>query len=219
MRARAGGTFKNVAVVGLGVGSLACYGHAGEHWSFFEIDPVVVRIATDPTKFRTMETCAKGAPIHLGDARLTLADESEKLDLLVIDAFTSDVVPVHLLTQEAFALYASRLAPHGAIVLNITNRNIELTAVVAGSAAANGLAMFDKHDPRDKDFDTTYKAAAEVAVVTRSPDDVSATLNGTLGWRRVEPNPDVRTWSDDYSNIVSAIWRKLNAPRKQSAAN
>jgi spermidine synthase len=218
VRARNGGVFNRVGLVGLGVGALACYGLPGERWSFYEIDPVVVRIATDPTKFRTMDSCAKGAPIHLGDARLTLADETEKFDLIIIDAFTSDVVPVHLLTREAFALYASMLTPHGAIALNITNRNIELTTVVAGSAAENGLAMFDKRDLSAPDFDTTYKARAEVAVVTREAGDVDSMLTAQAGWRRVEQDKSVRIWTDDYSNIVSAIWRRFDTPLWPTAA-
>ena len=218
VRARNGGVFNRVGLVGLGVGALACYGLPGEHWSFYEIDPVVVRIATDPSKFRTMDSCAKGAPIHLGDARLTLADETEKFDLIIIDAFTSDVVPVHLLTKEAFALYVSKLSPHGAIALNITNRNIELTTVVAGSAAENGLAMFDKRDLNAPDFETTFKARAEVAVVARAAEDVSGTLTTAAGWRRVEQDKSVRVWTDDYSNIVSAIWRRFGAPLWPEAA-
>jgi spermidine synthase len=164
-----------------------------------------------------MDTCARDAEIHVGDARLTLADEAEKFDLIMIDAFSSDVVPVHLLTQEAFALYASKLAPHGAIALNITNRNIELTSVVAGSAAANGLTMFDKRDPREQDFAFTYKARAEIALIARAPDDVSGMLTQAAGWRQVAANKDVRTWTDDYSNIVSAIWRKIGAQGEQPA--
>ena len=217
-RASNGGKLNRVGLIGLGVGALACYALPGEHWSFYEIDPVVVRIATDPSKFRTMDSCARGAPIHLGDARLTLADEPEKFDLIIIDAFTSDVVPVHLLTREAFALYASRLSPHGAIALNITNRNIELTSVVAGSAAENGLAMFDKRDLNAPDFETTFKARAEVAVLARAAEDVSAMLTAEAGWRRVEPDRNVRVWTDDYSNIVSAIWRRAGSPLWPEAA-
>lgn len=218
VRARAGGTFGRVALVGMGVGALSCYSKPGEHWSFYEIDPVVVRIATDTAKFRTMDTCAKNAEIHIGDARLTLADETEKFDLIMIDAFSSDVVPVHLITQEAFALYASKLSPHGAFVLNISNRNIELVSVVAGSAAANGLSTFVKREPREVDFRTSFQARAEIALVTRAPEDVSGLLNAQTGWRRAERNPDLRTWTDDYSDVVSAIWRKIGAAGEQAAA-
>ena len=218
VRARAGGTFSRVALVGMGVGALSCYSLPGEHWSFFEIDPVVVRIATDPAKFRTMDTCTKNADIHIGDARLTLADETEKFDLIMIDAFSSDVVPVHLITQEAFALYASKLSPHGAFVLNISNRNIELVSVVAGSAAANGLSTYIKRETREIDFRTSYQARAEIALVTRAPEDVSGLLTPASGWRQAQPGKGVRTWTDDYSNIVSAIWRKIGVQGDQSYA-
>ena len=209
VRARAGGAFNRVGQVGLGVGALACYSKPGEMWRFFEIDPLVVRIATDPAIFRTMASCAPNADIRVGDARLTLADETEPFDLLMIDAFSSDVVPVHLLTQEAFALYASKLAPHGGFALNISNRNIELTSVVAASAAANGMVAFVKRDPRAIDFRESYQARAEIALVVRDADDVAAALAAKGGWQRVAPNPAVRTWTDDYSNILSAIWRKV----------
>jgi hypothetical protein len=217
VRARAGGTFNRVGLVGLGVGALSCSSKPGEQWRFFEIDPVVVRLATNPAKFRTMATCAPNADIHIGDARLTLADETAPFDFLMIDAFSSDVVPVHLLTREAFALYASKLSPHGAFALNISNRNIELASVVAGSATENGLVTFVKRDPRDIDFRTSYQARAEIALVTREASDVAARLEAAGVWRRVPANPDVRTWTDDYSNIVGAIWRKIGVAGEQPA--
>ena len=120
------GKLDRVMVVGLGSGSLACQAKPGEQWTYFEIDPVVIRIAQDRSKFRFLHECAPGSPIVLGDARLTLADVKEPADVIVLDAFSSDVVPVHLLTREALDLYMSKLAPGGALVFHISNRYLEL---------------------------------------------------------------------------------------------
>ena len=104
-----------VAVVGLGTGSLACHRREGEHWTFFEIDPEVIRIARDPHDFHFLSACAPDERIVLGDARLTLSASSERYDLIVLDAFSSDAIPVHLLTREALGMYLERLTPHGVI--------------------------------------------------------------------------------------------------------
>src|SRR5262249_52669508 len=133
------GALREVAAVGLGTGSLACHKRDGERWTFFEIDPEVVRLARNPERFSFIAACAPGLPIVLGDARITLRAAAQQSDLIVLDAFSSDSIPVHLLTQEAFAGYLSRLPPHGVIVAHISNRHMELGRVVAAVGAANGL--------------------------------------------------------------------------------
>ena len=210
-RAQVGGRFNRVALVGLGVGALSCYGKPGEQWRFFEIDPAVARIATNPALFRTMASCAPNADITLGDARLTLAEDSGKFDLIIIDAFSSDVVPVHLITREAFGLYAGKLSPNGAIALNISNRNIDLAPVVAASAAANGLLAYDKLEPRDHAFSETFRTQAEIALVRRAVTGADESISPGAGWRQLATDPAVRVWTDDYSNIAGAIWRKYKA--------
>ena len=145
VRARKG-KLDRVLVVGLGSGSLACQAKPGEQWTHFEIDPVVIRIAQDSSKFRFLHECAPGAPIVLGDARLTIADVKVPADVIVLDAFSSDVVPVHLLTREALDLYMSKLAPGGALVFHISNRYLELPSVVATIAAERGLVTLVKRD-------------------------------------------------------------------------
>ncbi len=96
------GELGRVAVVGLGTGSLACHRRGREKWTFFEIDPDVVRIARDPRYFSFLSACAPALPVVMGDARLTLAASPERFDLIVLDAFSSDVIPIHLLTREAW---------------------------------------------------------------------------------------------------------------------
>jgi hypothetical protein len=204
-RAAQGG-LRHVAVVGLGTGTLACYKNAGEDWAFFEIDPEVVRIARDPQLFRFISECAPDAPIVLGDARLTLTASQLHFNLIVLDAFSSDSIPVHLLTTEGFAGYLSRLDPHGVIVVHISNRHMELARVVSAVALTLGLVAFIKQDETAKDFLVDYKANALIAVLARSEFDLGD-LPRKSGWRRIDP-AGIAAWTDDYSNILDAIWRK-----------
>jgi hypothetical protein len=208
VRAAHGGHLGRVAVLGLGMGSLACHARPGEDWLFFEIDPVVVRIAQDTRLFRSLSICTPGARVVTGDGRLTLGDERQAFDLIILDAFSSNAVPVHLLTAEAVATYRDRLTPGGVLLFNITNRSMELGSVVAASAAANGMMVAAKADLSNTGApQVTLKARAEVAVVVRTEQDL-----GVIGqdptWRRVAPSPHVRTWTDDYSNVVDAIRRR-----------
>jgi hypothetical protein len=203
---KAQGSLKRVAAVGLGTGSLACYRRSGETWTFFEIDPEVLRIARDLRRFRFLAVCAPEAAVVLGDARLTLAASSARYDLIVLDAFSSDAIPVHLLTREAFAGYLTRLAPRGMIVVHISNRHMELAQVVGAIAAAEGLVAMAKLDNKANQVRTDYKANAHVAVLARTPADLRM-LAQKPGWKRIDPG-QVVAWTDDYSNVLSAILRK-----------
>jgi predicted O-methyltransferase YrrM len=196
-----------VAVVGLGTGSLACHRRDGEHWTFFEIDPEVIRIARDPRYFHFLSACAPHEPIVLGDARLTLSASSERYDLIVLDAFSSDAVPVHLLTREALGMYVARLTPHGVIAFHVSNRNMELASVVAAFGNAEGFATYDKQDDQANDFITDYRANAEVVALARNAADLGD-LPSWRGWRKLDPTPGVAEWTDDYSDILRAILRK-----------
>ena len=140
------GELDRVMVVGLGTGSLACHAKPGERWTYFEIDAVVIRLAQDRSKFSFLHECAPGSAIVLGDARLTLADVNELADVIVLDAFSSNVIPVHLLTREALDLYVSKLAPGGALVFHISNRYVELASVLTAMAAERGLIAMVKFD-------------------------------------------------------------------------
>lgn len=130
----------DVGVVGLGAGSLACYAQPGDTWRFFEIDPAVVRMAQDPAWFTFLHVCAPAAPIVQGDARLTIAAEPKSsFDVLVLDAFSSDAIPVHLLTREALRLYWQKIRPGGVLLVHISNRYMELESVVGATASAGGF--------------------------------------------------------------------------------
>ena len=205
-RATASGKLANVAVVGLGAGSMACHRKEGETWTFFEIDPEVVRLARDPNMFRFLSSCAPEAPIVLGDARLTLAASSQKFDLIVLNAFSSDAIPTHLLTREALRGYLAHLAPHGMLLLHISNRHLELAKVVAALGAAEGLTTLVKTDQNKIDFMAELRAAAMVAVLARSEGDFGPLL-GADGWDKPEAG-SVVGWTDDYSDIIGAMIRK-----------
>jgi hypothetical protein len=206
VRAARGGLGR-VAIVGLGAGSLACHKLGDEQWTFFEIDPDVVRIARDPRFFSFVSSCAPGIPVVLGDARLTLAASPRRYDLIVLDAFASDVIPVHLLTREAVAGYLARLAPHGILVLHISNRHMELARVVAAVAAAEDLVTHVKVDIRPDSVPYDYKMNALVAALARSDADLGD-LPRRAGWQKLHADPRVAAWTDDYSDIFGAILRK-----------
>jgi len=208
-RATDGGKLRQVVLVGLGMGALSCYAQPGETWDYYELDPLMVAIATDRRLFRSMSACAPHASFVLGDGRISLGRQHKPIDLLLVDAFTSDSVPIHMLTKEAFALYKAKLSPHGVIGLNISNRNMELASVVAASAAANGMVTAVKRDAKELDTQNTLRAAAEIVVVARSDRDLMALH--LKGWRVVTPPSGVATWTDDYSNVPAAILRKLES--------
>ena len=197
-----------VATVGLGAGTVACFLRPEDTLHFYEIDQAVVRIALDPSKFDYVARCKPDARITLGDARLTLADAPDgHYDLIVMDAFTSDAVPVHLLTREAMALYLSKLAPGGMVVSHVMNRHLELTSVVAGIAAANGLVTRYMYWPEyDND---RYLFASSVAAVARSDKDFG-TLLESGDWEAQPPDPAQSVWTDDYSNILGALLRHMD---------
>jgi predicted O-methyltransferase YrrM len=205
-RAARGG-LDRVAAVGLGTGSLACHRRGNEAWTFYEIDPEVARIARDPRLFSFLASCAPEAPIVLGDARLTLAASAERYDLIVLDAFSSDAIPVHLLTREALAGYLSRLAPGGVLVMHISNRHMELGSVVAAVAAAEGLVTWLKQDERPETVPADYKMNAIVAVLARDPAHLGD-LPRRPGWNEVKPAAGIAAWTDDFSDILGAILRK-----------
>jgi hypothetical protein len=201
------GRLGHVAAVGLGTGALTCYRQRGEAWTFYEIDPAVVQIARDPRYFTFISKCAPGLPVVIGDARLTLAASDERYDLIVLDAFSSDTIPVHLLTREAVAGYLKHLNDGGVLLMHISNRYMELADTVAAVGAAEGLVSVIKIDDRPQSSSVDYKMNAEVVALARHPEDLGD-LQARRGWRKLEAERGVQPWTDDYSNIFEAIIRK-----------
>lgn len=207
-RVVAGGRLGTVAAIGLGTGSLACHAAPGEDWTFFEIDPEVVRIARDPKLFRYLSSCAPNQRVVVGDGRLTLPSALEQpADLVVVDAFSSDSIPVHLLTREAVRLYGKKLAAHGSIALHLSNRHLELLGVAAAVGAAEGFEVWARDGTPDEAGRGEQHFGSVVAVLTRSAGD-AAPLAAMPGWRRVEPPVGVAAWTDDHADILGAILRR-----------
>ncbi|MFB0873683.1 MULTISPECIES: spermidine synthase [unclassified Sphingobium] len=197
-----------IGVVGLGAGTLACYAAPGQRWRFYEIDPAMAAIARDPARFSFLSRCQPRADIVIGDARLTLAREpARSIDLLVIDAFSSDSIPLHLLTREAFAIYADRLTPKGLLLIHISNRYLDLRPAIAGQAAAGGWqARWRHYVPDTRDAPRHYAASVWVAL-SRDPRqiDLLAAYSPPGGWRTMEPRPGFALWTDDHASILPAL--------------
>jgi hypothetical protein len=187
-----------VGVIGLGAGSMACHSASGEHWRFFEIDPVMVGIAKSKN-FTFLVNCQPNADIVIGDARLTFAkEEAGRYDLLIVDAFSSDAIPMHLLTAEAIRLYASKMKPDGVVVLHISNRYLDLEQVLAATLpAAGGLHGLVVEDPEDDGYEIT---GSTVVVVAKSWEAIDP-YKGMIGARNL-PQPNLKPWTDDSSDVL-----------------
>lgn len=206
------GGLRHVGVIGLGTGGMACLREPGERWTYFEINPQVVRIARNPDYFTYLSECGGGDDIVLGDGRVQLANMPDaRFDALVLDAFSSDAIPAHLLTQEALALYFSKLRPGGLMIFHITNRYMELASVVAAVAATQGAVTYvSRMGDELWDADAaSYKTGSLVAVVGRSEADLAGAAKDPARWFRVSEDSGTAPWTDDYSNILAAIWRKM----------
>jgi SAM-dependent methyltransferase len=207
----------NYAVIGLGTGTLACQKRPGDTLTYYEIDPDIVRIARDPKLFNFVSECAPNAPIVLGDARLRLADAPDgSYDLIFVDAFIGAAIPVHLLTREAMALYIRKLKPDGIVAMHVSNYNLELASVVAGIAEANN-AIMRFYDGGDAEEDASQQHwIPRVAAVARREADFGSLATSQF-WPLRQRDPDQRVWTDNYSNIVGALLRKLREKSKQDA--
>jgi hypothetical protein len=196
-----------VAVVGLGSGTLACASEPGETWKFFEIDQSMVDTARDPKYFTYITKCAPDLQPVMGDARLTFAREPDGIyDLIIIDAYSSDAIPIHLATQEAMKIYKDKLAPQGAVLMHVSNRHLDLTSVVVGIAAANDLKSWVYSE--DSGRDPEYIFATSVVVSAREDEDVGE-LDSSEVWAETEADKNQRVWTDDYSNVLGAVYRRL----------
>lgn len=197
-----------IGVVGQGAGAMAAYKRAQDRLTFFEIDPMVDRMSRDPRWFSFINGCADG-PVRtvLGDARQTMKHEAAgSYDLLIIDAFTSDAVPTHLLTIEAIRGYLRLLKPNGVVVLHLSNRNLEIT--LPAEAAAQALDVPNLHQVYIERDDTPVMAEAstEAMVIARTEAGI-APYRDDGRWRQLQPT-DVRPWTDDYVNLFGALLRQ-----------
>jgi hypothetical protein len=196
-----------VAVIGLGSGTLTCASEPGETWKFFEIDQSMVDTARDPKYFTYIQNCEPDLKPVIGDARLTFAREPDGIyDLIIVDAYSSDAIPIHLATEEAMKIYKDKLAPQGAVVMHVSNRHLELSSVVVGIAEANDLKSWVYSE--DSGRDNEYIFSTSVVVSAREEADVGK-LASSGQWALTEAEEKQRVWTDDYSNVLGAVWRRL----------
>ncbi|MET0706354.1 MAG: fused MFS/spermidine synthase [Tardiphaga sp.] len=196
-----------VAVIGLGSGTLACASEPGEEWKFFEIDQSMVDTARDPKYFTYIQACEPNLEPVIGDARLTFAREPDGVyDLIIVDAYSSDAIPIHLATEEAMEIYKSKLAPQGAVVMHVSNRHLELSSVVVGIADANDMKSWVYSE--DSGRDNEYIFSTSVVASARDEADLGK-LASSDQWTMTEAEDNQRVWTDDYSNVLGAVWRRL----------
>lgn len=201
-----------VGLIGLGVASLATYAEAGHRFTFYEIDPIVARIAEDPHLFTFIaDARERGAVVDvvLGDARIKLAGAADgAYDLLVLDAYSSDVVPTHLLTREALDLYLAKTAPGGFLLMNISNRYLDLGRVVSALVQDGHLTAREWLDDADTEEARQAaridgKAVSRWILLARTGSEIDALELGAM-WKPLAP-ARARPWTDDYVNIVGYL--------------
>jgi len=191
-----------VGVLGLGVGTLACYRRPDQAWTFFEIDPTVLGFSQRHV-FTFLDRCAPRVPVVIGDARLKLAEvDPGSFDILVIDAFSSDAVPIHLVTEEALDIYLRALAPDGLLLVHISNRYVDLEPPMAALAEKKQLSAALRYDASE----AAAMEQSDWIVMSRDPSMlVSLTLTG--GWQPLAP-PATSVWTDDFVSILPYFtWR------------
>jgi len=189
-----------VGVIGLGTGTLASYARAGDRWRFYEINPDVIRLAHEPfTYLRNGAQAAQSIEIVEGDGRLGLTrDSTMRFDVLVIDAFSSDSIPVHLLTKECGAVYSARLKDDGILAVHISNRTLDLEPVVRGMAGANSFEAMRVNNPNDT---PNGVSAASWMLLSKSRDSLEGLQSASV---KFEKRPAI-LWRDGYADVVGVI--------------
>jgi len=200
----------SIGVIGLGVGNALCYRQPGDHWRVVEIDPLVRDIALDARYFDYVESCGDGVEIEIGDGRRLLEnDPGGKFDLLIIDAFSSDSIPIHLLTREAIAVYRDKLRPGGMLAFHISNRHIDLAPVMTALALDAGL---DGRIAHDLEKAGKVERLPSIWVVMTADKAKVANFDPREGqeqrprrWSALPATLTIQPWSDNFSDIVSVI--------------
>ncbi len=197
----------DIAFIGLGAGTLSCYAKPGQRWTAFEIDPLVVRIARADQLFSYVSACKPDLKIDLGDARLRLKSHPHQFDAIAVDAFSSDAIPLHLMTTQAFDGYANALKPGGLLLVHVSNRFIDLEPVVAAIADAGGWTVsVRRYNPVDPALQPhgQWDTPSWWIALSRDPARVGA-LTSAGGWRPIHRRADLRVWTDDYASVLPVI--------------
>ena len=198
----------NIGAVGLGTGTVSTYVRASDRLTFFEIDPLMVKIATDPHNFSYISNCALG-PIGfvMGDARLTVTKQAnDQFDILLIDAFSSDAVPAHLLTVEAIRTYLTKIRPDGVVILHLSNRNLDLRGPAEAAALAAGGYALAQHHSADPSHPFMWESDEDALIIARN-EAALAPYASDPRWTRAKTT--VRPWTDDYTNIIGALASRM----------
>jgi pentatricopeptide repeat protein len=209
-------TPREVAIVGLGTGSLACFASPGQHWTFYEIDPAVERIARDPQYFTYLQDCTAQFEVVLGDGRLSLARAPDRhFGLIVFDAFSSDAVPIHLINREALKLYLEKLAEGGLLVFHISNRFLDLRPVLGNLAQDAGLtALVQEYNVSDEEQRACYVPTIWVVMARKEAD--LGNLVANENWQPLLVKPRGKLWTDDFSDILSVfMWPSFTLPEPE----
>jgi SAM-dependent methyltransferase/MFS family permease len=192
-----------VGVIGLGTGTLAAYGKKGDVYRFYDIDPRVMDIAR--SEFTYLADSKAEIELALGDARLTLEREAPQgFDVLAVDAFSSDAIPVHLITREALAVYLKHVRPDGIVAFHVSNRFLDLIPVVARLAKEHGAHAVLVND-EEGDDDDSLRSRSDWVLVSRDPAALERPAIVDAGARPAEDRPEWRTWTDDYSNLIQIL--------------
>jgi hypothetical protein len=196
----------NIGVVGLGAGALACYAKPSQQWMLYEIDPLVIQLASDKNYFTYLSRCLPNARMSVGDARLSLEKESDgSFDLLVLDAFSSDAVPTHLLTKEALALYFKKLNPNGILAFHITNRHLALKKVLSINVEQAHFAALIQEFKAPENMPLVVDT--DWVMIARQAETLEPLKLAMLGdWQTMPLYFELSPWTDDYTNIVK-IWK------------
>jgi hypothetical protein len=196
---------RRVAMVGLGTGTIACFGRPDEHWTFYEIDPMVAEIAQTPRLFSYLRDCAPRTNIVIGDARVSLGAAADgEFDLIVLDAFSSDAIPAHLITREAIQLYMNKLAPEGVVAIHISNRYLDLRPVIIALANDAKLAgALGERAPDDEGRARLYYGSRWMVLARNA--GILSELVKVDGWYPLGTYPESRLWTDDYTDVLGAI--------------
>ncbi len=193
---------ERVGLIGLGTGALACYEEKDQHWTFFEIDPAVIAIAQNPRLFTYLKQAQGAVNIIAGDGRLGLEKNTDSFGLIVVDAFSSDAIPLHLLTREALRIYRSRLAKGGILAFHISNRYVDLESVLANLAKDAGMFALVR---RDRNMDKQAgNWASDWVVLANSADDLQ-NLAATRLWQPARVDDSLPVWTDDFSNLFEVF--------------
>jgi spermidine synthase len=196
---------RRAAIIGLGTGSVACYSKPGERWTFYEIDPTVERIARDERYFTYLRVCPGVFDVVLGDARLSLSRAGDRsYGLIMADAFSSDAVPVHLMTREALTLYRSKLREHGIVTFNISNNYVALEPVLGNLAHDAGMACVAQKDRKSSHDGVPQTDGSDWVVMARHSEDLRAVASDER-WHDCRRSPGSAPWTDDYSDLLGTL--------------